>query len=287
MNKIKILDGAVGTELIQCGEKLPKYIWSANTNLTNPSLIYKIHKNYIQAGADYITTNTFRTTPRAFKKTGLSIKEAYSKSKQSFDLALRAAKKATSKKIKILGSIAPLEDCYSPQLFPGKKIATKEFEEIGEWFNDKKIDYFLLETMNSIIETKICLKTIQKFNIPIWVSFNLLNSHQIRSGENLVDAINLIKKFPVNYLLLNCSPLERTCDALQIIIKNWSLKWGIYPNLGIGEPSPDGIINKYSTNKEFLNLIIQSINLGASVVGGCCGTSPKHIRLIKNMKGKL
>ena len=68
--------------------------------------------------------------------------------------------------------------------------------------------------------------------------------------------------------------------------KKWPLKWGLYPNLGVGEPSPDGIITNYSTNKDFLNLINESINLGANVVGGCCGTSPKHINLIrKTFKG--
>ena len=72
MHNISILDGAVGTELILKGETLPPHIWSANVNLHNPNLLLEIHKEYIQAGSDYITTNTFRTTTRAYKKTGLS-----------------------------------------------------------------------------------------------------------------------------------------------------------------------------------------------------------------------
>ena len=70
--KIKLLDGAMGSELIHRGETLPNHIWSADCNLTNPELVYQIHKDYISAGANLITTNTFRTTPRAYKKTGLS-----------------------------------------------------------------------------------------------------------------------------------------------------------------------------------------------------------------------
>lgn len=281
MSKIKILDGGMGTELIKHGEKLPNHIWSASTNLTNPKLVYRIHKNYIKAGSEYIITNTFRTTPRAFRKTGLSIEKASNQAKKSFDLAIQSAKKASNKKIPILGSIAPLEDCYTPEIFPGQDKAIKEFYELAEWFSNKKIDFFLLETMNSIIETEICLKAIKTFNIPIWVSFNLLNSNQIRSGEKLLDAINMIKKFPVNCLLLNCNPLDRTFNSLKIIKKNWPLEWGLYPNLGIGEPSLDGIINNYCTNKDFLNLITESINLGANILGGCCGASPEHINLIK------
>ena len=281
MNKIKILDGGMGSELIRCGEQLPEHIWSAKINLTNPNLIYKIHKKYIEKGADYITTNTFRTTSRAFKKIGLTNNKAHESAQRSFESAINMAKKASGEKTKILGSIAPLEDCYLPKLFPGEQEAKKEFKEIGIMFNTSKIDYFILETMNSIFETEICLIAIKEFSIPVWVSFNLLNSNQIRSGESLEEAIKMLNKYSVDCLLLNCNPLIRTLKALKIIKKNWSKKWGLYPNIGIGEPSPDGIILKHHSDKEFLKLLNQSINMGANVIGGCCGSTPKHISLIK------
>ena len=145
-----------------------------------------------------------------------------------------------------------------------------------------EIDFFILETMNSIVETEVCLKAIKKFNIPIWVSFNLLNSKQIRSGEFLNKAIQMIHKYPVEYLLLNCNSLIRTINASEIISGNWSKKWGIYPNIGIGEPSPNGIIKNYHTDEDFLRMVDKVIELGVSVIGGCCGSSPKHINLIKN-----
>ena len=92
----------------------------------------------------------------------------------------------------------------------------------------------------------------------------------------------------VDCLLLNCNPLQRTYDTLKIIKKNWPLEWGIYPNLGIGEPSADGMISSYHSDDEFLNIIKESISLGANVVGGCCGVSPKHINLINlYLAGKI
>ena len=75
-SKVKILDGGMGTELISQGIKLPVHTWSADTNINNPSLVYDIHKKYIESGSDYITTNTFRTTPRAYIKKGLSISQS-------------------------------------------------------------------------------------------------------------------------------------------------------------------------------------------------------------------
>ena len=132
-------------------------------------------------------------------------------------------------------------------------------------------------------QTEICLKTISKFNLPIWVSFNLLNSEKIRSGEKFSNAIKMIKKYSVNCLLINCNPLNRSYNALKILKNNWDNDWGLYPNLGVGEPSPNGIITAYHTNKDFLNTIQNSIDLGANVIGGCCGVSPKHINLISKL----
>ena len=68
MRNFKLLDGAMGSELMRRGLTLPEHIWSADANITNPDLVQQIHKEYVDAGADYITCNTFRTTPRAYKK---------------------------------------------------------------------------------------------------------------------------------------------------------------------------------------------------------------------------
>ena len=281
MNNIKILDGAIGSELILRDQKLPPYIWSADANLTNPDLLLDIHAEYIEAGANYITANTFRTTPRAYKKTGLSSNEASQIAQKSMQSAIKIAKNASNESIKVLGSIAPLEDCYSPQLFPGVDIAKKEFSIIAGWLEGGGIDGYLLETMNNILETESCLEVIKESDLPVWVSFNLKDSCYLQSGEMLKEAIKIISNFNVDCILLNCNPIDRTQEALKILSDSCSI-WGIYPNLGVGEPSPDGMISNYHSDEGFLDLCKNAIELGASILGGCCGTSPRHIKLLKD-----
>ena len=84
-------------------------------------------------------------------------------------------------------------------------------------------------------------------------------------------------------VLLNCNPLGPTKRAVDNIVDNWSDGWGIYPNLGIGEPSPDGYITKYEPMEKYLSVIEHALNGGASVVGGCCGSSPEHIAEIDKL----
>ena len=271
----------MGSQFINKGITLPDHIWSAWLNLEAYEIVYKTHKDYINAGAQYITTNTFRTTPRAYKKLGFSDVESEILARTSLETAVSIAKKAKLDNIKILGSIAPLEDCYMPNLFPGKNIANKEFLEISNWLYDSGIDIFLLETMNSINEATSCLDILRRYNTPVWVSFVLLDSKHILSGEPLKDVIEVVKDYDVKYLLINCNSLDRTFKALDIISSSWNSKWGIYPNLGIGDPNPDGNIKNISEDKEVIDLIDAAISLNVNIIGGCCGSTPRHIKLIK------
>ena len=91
----------------------------------------------------------------------------------------------------------------------------------------------------------------------------------------------LVNNYNVDTVLINCNPLKRTENALSIISNNWKKRWGIYPNLGVGEPSPDGNIKEIHSDEEFLHTYKNAIKLGASVIGGCCGSTPKHIKLLK------
>lgn len=295
MSTFKILDGAMGSELIRWGMELPEHIWSAAANLTNPELVLKIHREYVDAGADYITANTFRTTPRAFGKLDSLVagfvevnkKDAVLNSRNSLFTAVELAKEVASNSVKVLGSIASLEDCYSPELFPGKNTAITEFRQLGGWLSDAGVDILLLETMNSIAEAEAGLIALQSFELPIWVSFVMKDDEHLLSGDLLLDALTLLQDHSVNTVLLNCNPLQRTEKAMILLTKNWTGKWGIYPNLGIGEPSPNGRITKYESMEKFTALMEKAIDLGASVVGACCGSTPEQISELSKIKIKL
>ena len=200
--------------------------------------------------------------------------------------AVSLAKKASNNSVKVLGSLAPLEDCYSPQLFPGKNVAISEFLQLGKWLMDSGVDILLLESMNSIIETEAGLIALKKFKFPLWVSFVLKDENYLLSGDSIVDALKIVKGYTVECILLNCNPLNRTIMAVENIVDNWEGKWGVYPNLGIGEPSSDGHVLRYEKMDRFLSSMEKMIKLSPSVLGACCGSSFKHIAKLFELRKK-
>ena len=121
MNKIKtsnplILNGAMGTELIRKGVDLPLPLWSAEANLTHPDIVVNIQRDYVAAGADILTTNTFRTTTYTYRKAGYSKEKAKARARDSLMSAVDLARQAAGEAVNVAGSITALEDCYTPEL---------------------------------------------------------------------------------------------------------------------------------------------------------------------------
>ena len=207
--------------------------------------------------------------------------------KKSLIKAVEIARKSVMSPIEIIGSIGPLEDCYLPDLFPGVDIALSEFFQLGTWLTEIGVDILMLETMNSIKETRIALDALKDFELPIWVSFVLKDENHLLSGEELFDALIVLTGYHIDMLLLNCNPLKRTRRAVDNVVDNWSDSWGVYPNLGRGEPAPDGHITKHETMVKYLSVIEYARDKGASILGACCGSSPEHIIEIKKLQYDL
>jgi len=280
-NQVRLLDGAMGTELMRAGLDLPLPIWSGDVNLTHPDYVQKIHEAYLTAGADILTTNTFRTTPRAYRNNGYEEHEARQRSHESLERAVELARQAAGSDIIVAGSIAPLEDCYEPDLFPGIEFAQREFRELAIWLQDAAIDVILFETMGSWPEIKTALSVTADLQIPRWLSLILKNGNTLLDGTDLTNILSNIKDYGIEMVLLNCNLCSITADAVDVLLRNWKGSWGVYPNVGAAMPTKEGVIEKKLTIKEFANEINKYLNSGAKVVGACCGSNPDYISAAK------
>ena len=277
-NQVRLLDGAMGTELMRAGLDLSLPIWSGDVNLTHPEYVKKIHEAYLNAGADILTTNTFRTTPRAYINNGFTDYEARQRSHASLEMAVELARKTGGNDIIVTGSIAPLEDCYEPNLFPGIEFAQKEFRELAIWLQDAGVDIILFETMGSWPEIKTALSVTADLQIPRWLSLILQNGNTLLDGTNLTKVFSSIIDYEIEMILINCTLCNIASEAIDVLLTNWKGPWGLYPNVGKAMPTKEGVIEQKLSIKEFANEINNYLNSGANVIGACCGSDPDYIK---------
>ena len=202
--EIIIIDGATGTEIQRRGVKTTLPLWSAKALLTNPNVIKDIHKDYILNGADIIITNTFRTTVHTLKKANLE-----NKATQITILACKLIKEAikeagVEKEIYIAGSMAPLEDCYSPELTPQKNELEREYLSLAKNLKKGGADFLLLETMITIKETLAAIKAVKKVKMSFAVSFCCNEKNQLLGGESIKLVIRKIEKYNPLFIGVNC-----------------------------------------------------------------------------------
>jgi len=187
------------------------------------------------------------------------------------DLARSANPKITA------GSITTIEDCYEPESFPGRDAAGDTYGENVEWFKEAGVDVILFETMGHLDEIDVALKSVNENKL--WLSLIVKNGNHLLSGHPL-DSVYELAKEKVDVLMLNCNTIDKTDRALAGIIDNWDGDWGVYPNLGLTEPEPDGEMKEKVDDRSFSNIISKYLGMNPMVIGSCCGSTPKHTEMI-------
>ncbi len=276
--KVIILDGGMGTEIKARGGKTTLPLWSAEILLKNPNLVKQIHLDYIKAGAEIITTNTFRTTKRTFKKVGMEDK-AREATIVACMLARQAREESGKDDVLITGSMAPLEDCYSPDLVPLDSELKKEHLEYAKNLKDGGVDFLLGETMISLREIKAICESAKKVGLSFAISFCCDKNGNLLSGEKLEDAVKLVEKYNPLFLSLNCMSLDLISKTLKKIVKITSLPVAVYAQ-GDGEPADDEGWKFKGNNRQdiYSKYAKQWLKDGARIIGGCCGTNLDYIR---------
>jgi S-methylmethionine-dependent homocysteine/selenocysteine methylase len=249
---ITVLDGPIGTELERRGIATPAPGWSAYAIENAPEILAAIHKDYAAAGATVHTANTFRTKRRQFPETWERLARE----------AVAIAKTSVPKEHRVAASIAPLEDCWRPDLSPPQGVARKEHREVARVLADAGADILLCETFPHRGEAVIAVEEAVRTGKETWVALTAGPEGTLMTAREMNEAARACIDAGASVILVNCSPPERTLaflDALDAPTK------GAYANAG--STSVD----------EYVQHAMAWIAHGASVVGSCCGTGPGHI----------
>jgi homocysteine S-methyltransferase len=284
-----ILDSAMGTELKERGEDISLPLWSAGPLLSNPDMVREIHIENIDAGADIITTNTFRTQKRTMEKAGFKLNElSYESTAKELTLeAVELAAEAvliTDDHVLIAGCSAPIDDCYRPELVPDTDtLCTEHYEHIMN-LEEGGVDLHLAETMMTIKEISAVLNQLHKSGREYMISLLCRNENELFSAEPVSEAMNIINKFSASAVLINCIHPSAAEAILRNLKQLTDLPLGVYANVGNPEKKNGEVFEKEVTVDQYYKYAKKWKELGVKIIGGCCGTDPSYIKKISVLK---
>jgi S-methylmethionine-dependent homocysteine/selenocysteine methylase len=279
-----LLDGAMGTELQRRGADTRLPLWSARALVDAPDLVREIHRDEVEAGAEVLTANTFRTHRRTLAKGGLG-----ERSRELSDLAVRLARDATAaagREVLVAGSLSPLEDCYRPDLVPEDAALEGEHREQAESLAAAGVDLILLETHNTVREIVAAARAAKATGLPFVASMVTDGNGWLLSGETIEDAVRALEPSHSNpdAISINCVPAGRLSgDLARLAAAAPGVPLAAYGNLGLPADDRGWSFTEELSPPAYAELARGWMALGARLVGGCCGTTPAHTAALRYM----
>ncbi len=293
--ELLLFDGGMGTLLQERGlapGELPE-TW----NISRPEVIREIHKNYIKAGSDIVLTNTFGANALKFHAEGCSLEQTV---KTAVRLVKEAAKKAGAAPAETSGTgngkrtvyaaldIGPTGKLLKPMGDLDFEEAYEAFKEVMIWGEEAGADLIHIETMSDTYELKAAvLAAKENTSLPVFATAIFDERRKLLTGADVPSVIALLEGLHVDALGINCGMgPEQMMPVLEEYVKYSSLPIIVKPNAGL--PKQRGGQTYYDVSPdEFAGYMEKIVSMGACVIGGCCGTTPGHIKAMADRCGKM
>jgi S-methylmethionine-dependent homocysteine/selenocysteine methylase len=262
MAAITILDGPLGTELAARGVPTPLPGWSAHALDTAPDVVRAIHADYAAAGATLHTANTFRTTERVLGE-------------RWTELARRAvllAREALPAGARLAGSIAPLADCYRPDLSPAEPRA--EHRALARELAAAGSDLLLCETFPHAGEARVAVEEAVATGLPTWVAFTAGPDADLMTPDAMRAAARDAILAGASAVLVNCVGTAHI-GAYVEALAGLGVPFGAYANAGVVDPVMGWRAAREDPTR-YAERAAAWVAAGATLVGSCCGTGPPH-----------
>lgn len=275
-----LLDGALGTELAQRGVDVSGPLWSSAALISAPQVLRALHAEYLDAGSDIVTTASFRLDPLSVARVGENLEDLVI---QSVQLAFEARDRYRwPRPVAVAGNIGPIGDCYRPEEVPNERDLPALHEPRIRALAGAGVDLLFGETLGSVLELRVVARLCRDVGLPFALSMILRRDGCLLSGEPLSDAVAALLPFHPSALLVNCAPAG-TLLASMLDLRELApdLPFGACGNVGdplVSASSPT-MVEEWDL-PAYTAHALSWIEAGATLVGGCCGTGPAHIRAL-------
>jgi len=275
-NGILVADGAMGSMLYEavgpqrCFDEL---------NVAHPEAVFRIHQAYIEAGASIIETNTFGANRP--KLTPLGMGDQVAQINHRGVKIAREAREAASREVLIAGSIGPLGILRQIRALPVEEIRLV-FREQALALEERGVDLFILETFSDLEELLAAIDAIRSFSsLPIVAELTFSEEGTTFGGTRPRDAAARLKEKNVQAIGANCTlGPQLLLPILQEFASVEGLPLTAMPNAGFPKRVGDRVVYPRSSPDYFALFAREAADLGVRLIGGCCGTTPEHIRAL-------
>ena len=281
--KVILLDGGMGQEIVNRGGKGGYGEWATAALHEDPDLVRQIHADYIQAGADVITTNTYGATRARLRHVGIEDRLG-ELLRAAGQLASEARDHSARGDVRIATSVPPLEASYASEFTLSFAQTAGEFAELMDLL-DPYVDIFLGETLSTIFEAKAFLEAASGRGKSIWLGLTLQDhgSTCLRGGAQLSEAISSISEQAPDALLINCCTPDSIASALPNLQAS-GIPFGAYANGFVEIPDAweeHGGVAQLATRTD----LTPEVYAGEARkwIGGCCEVGPAHIARLRQL----
>jgi len=275
LRKVVLGDGAMGTMLHQAGLTVGA---PEQWNVKRPDVVLRIHRGYVDAGSDFISTNTFGGT-----RNRLKLDELQDRVAELNESGARLAREAAGDRL-VAGSVGPTGELMEPLGALTMDGARESFAEQARALKSGGVDFALIETMSALDEAQAAVEGVRDAGLPAVVTMSFDTNFRTMMGVKPVTALATIAGWGVHVVGANCgngpAEIERVMSEMSIARPAGVM---LMAKSNAGMPRwKDDRITYGGTPEVMAGYARRMVGLGVSVIGGCCGTAPEHIAAMRN-----
>jgi S-methylmethionine-dependent homocysteine/selenocysteine methylase len=274
----RVLDGAMGSELLRRGVAPAAKLWGVGALLEAPEQVRAIHRDNAAAGAEALTMATFRVAPYSLRRVGLE-----QRAEELAGLAARLAREGAAeagRQAVVLAAQTTLEDCYRPDLTPPEATLRAEHARTARILAASGADALLLETFNTVREASAAAAAAAATGLGVIVAFACRAGGTLLSGEDARDAAAAVSLPGVVAVGVNCTALRDLATALARVAEGTALPLVAYANNAFAAEDSRWLDAARTAPEGYARCMLGAVAAGARLVGGCCGTTPEHIAAV-------
>ena len=281
-----ILDGGMGTEIKRRGIAAGSSELSVAAMIDSPDAIQEIHRDFIRAGAEVIITNTYICNSGKLARIGWDESGMIRINELAAKAALEARSVFPDREIVVAGSLGPLSQSYTPEaVYPYEKCLA-DYRDQARVLAGAGVDVILVETCTKIHEAVAGVTAAAELGMPAWAGFVVNEQGQVKSGESILDAQSAVKEAGASVMFANCSQVPEITVAFKALNGNEEMPLGAYAQGAVYEGRGWDFEDSMSP-EQYLAHAKEWARLGARAIGGCCGTTPEHIKALASALSSL